>query len=55
MFFQFMVVGEKHSFRNAAKYVNQESNENEKSVTILHLLEVICVLVMTLMDAWRMS
>ena len=43
------------SFLNAAKYVDQGSNAKEKSVTILHLLEVICVLVMTLMDVWRMS
>ena len=51
---QFMVVGEKHSFLNAVKYVDQESNAKEKFVTTLPLLEVICVLVMTLMDAWKM-
>ena len=54
VFVQFTVVGEKHSFLNAVKYVDQESNAKEKFVTILHLLEVICVLVMTLMDAWKM-
>ena len=54
VFIQFMVVGEKHSFLNAAKYVDQESNAKEKLVTTLPLLEVICVLVMTLMDAWKM-
>ena len=50
-----MVVGEKHSFLNAAKYADQESNAKEKFATILPLLEVICVLVMILMDVWRMS